>query len=320
MAIPARTHRILTVDDDSDFRGTLVEGLTEQGFDVRSAADGPSAVEAYLRDGADAIVLDLDLGGADGTTVCRELKELAGEAFLPVIFLTGCVNVRARLRALAEGADDLCLKPCSVEELSARLAILLRTRDRQSQLMSELVSLRRHALVDPLTGLGNRRAFDADLQREWACMERSGRPLAMLYADIDRFKGINDKHGHQAGDAILGRVGRAITRTIRTGDQAFRIGGEEFAILLPGTDQNGALVVAERILLSVMTDVVGPADVTISLGLSVAPGASVTSPDMLIEAADAGLYAAKRAGRNRVCSVNDARRADHRTKSARCSA
>jgi len=175
---------------------------------------------------------------------------------------------------------------------------------RQNQKLTEL------AQVDALTGLGNRRCFDETLTAAWAVCTAQQSPLALVLFDIDHFKKFNDSQGHQAGDDCLRKVGAIIVASTRDApDRATRYGGEEFAIILPSTGLEAARVVAERVRQAVVATAIPhpaagpPGVVTVSLGIaSMVPTASV-QPGVLIEAADRGLYVAKRSGRNRVADA-----------------
>ena len=156
---------------------------------------------------------------------------------------------------------------------------------------------RREALTDALTGTGNRRAWD-----QWLALATSGRrdgPLAVCVVDLDHFKDYNDEHGHGAGDALLATCARAWQAELRPGDQLARIGGEEFAVLLPNTDAEGAVAVAERLRAAM------PDDLTCSGGI--AQWNDQESPHSLLRRADGALYTAKRGGRNRVEQAGDSR-------------
>jgi diguanylate cyclase (GGDEF)-like protein len=190
-------------------------------------------------------------------------------------------------------------------ELVAQLESLLKEKERLAQELeaanTKLTSL---ALTDGLTGLHNHRAFQSALTRELARADRERSPLSLVVLDADHFKQVNDTHGHPVGDAVLGKLAEILQRTIRVSDLAARVGGEEFALLLPDTDAEGALVVAERARSAVAQTVMqGPAtefQLTISLGIAMTRGPGCRGRERaLYEAADTALYAAKQAGRNR---------------------
>ncbi|MEZ0230202.1 MAG: diguanylate cyclase, partial [Planctomycetota bacterium] len=248
-----RGPRVLYIDDDADARRLLSKALSLRGYEVRAAADGPTGLAELKREPADVVLLDLRLPGMDGIEVCRQVKALAGETFLPVIFLTAQTDVTEKVKALEGGGDDFCVKPVFLDELDARVRVLLRLRSRERRLMNETQKFRRIALVDPLTELGNRRAFEAELERAWARVERNARPLALLIADIDRFKAFNDRYGHRTGDEVLKAVAKALGNAVRKGDSAYRLGGEEFVVLAPEATREGAVIIAERIRRAVAT-------------------------------------------------------------------
>jgi diguanylate cyclase (GGDEF)-like protein len=161
----------------------------------------------------------------------------------------------------------------------------------------------RQALVDGLTGLANRRQCEETLASELARLERFGGPLALVVADLDWFKDVNDRYGHPSGDAVLHEFAQLLNETVRDVDLAGRWGGEEFLLILPGTDLAGGAQVAERVRLALAGRIVLSADgspipVTASFGVAATPPASTAAE--LFSAADAALYEAKRNGKNRV--------------------
>ena len=163
------------------------------------------------------------------------------------------------------------------------------------------------ARTDGLTGLGNRREFDRELAEHLGRSQRLGGKTSLLILDIDRFKDFNDSFGHQGGDRALRAIAVVITEAIREIDRSFRYGGEEFTVILPGTDAEGALRSAERLRSMIAQRVFGlpngkKGSVTVSIGVAVYPD-SGSNPDTLVAAADAALYRAKDEGRNRVCAA-----------------
>jgi len=174
----------------------------------------------------------------------------------------------------------------------------------QKQLQGQLQQL---ASTDSLTGLSNRRAFFAGMEQILALSSRHLRPVSIMLADIDHFKDVNDTYGHQAGDAVLRHVAQLIRKTLRVSDMAARIGGEEFALLLPETGRTGAFSMADRLRLAIAENICihgdQPISITISFGLACLEAhdsGDAPSCDEFLRAADAALYASKRAGRNRV--------------------
>jgi diguanylate cyclase (GGDEF)-like protein len=180
-----------------------------------------------------------------------------------------------------------------VLEPAERLEAALRT------LESAYDQARSEALIDGLTGLGNHRAFQEEIERQWAAATRYGRALSLVLLDLDEFKQINDSSGHAAGDLLLRRMGSLITGSLRRSDRAFRIGGDEFALLLPETDGDGAYVVIRRLLATSLegeTRRPGTNTMSFSAGIGALPG-SAHDREALYSQADAALYWGKRHGR-----------------------
>ena len=218
---------------------------------------------------------------------------------VPVVVMLGADDLDARLDAFSMGVDD-CVEPAmNPAELAARIERIVRTR-------REVRALEALSWTCPLTGLGNRRRFERDLRAELARGAREGSPLSLIVVDLDHFKGINDRFTHLGGDAALRAVGATLQRAIRVSDHAARLGGEEFAVLLPNTATAGALVLAERLRLAIAALEVevpsGPVRLTASVGLATSfPWEGAAAEQALLRRADEALYRAKAAGRD--CTI-----------------
>jgi diguanylate cyclase (GGDEF)-like protein len=293
---------ILIIDDDPasiQVLARLLGEMDEMG-ELRFALDGEEGLALARQAAPDLVLLDAGLPGLDGFEVCRRLKADADLASVPVIFVTAQHDTATELAGLSAGAVDCIGKPPLAPIVVARV----RTQLRLKQLADEL---RRAALTDALTGLANRRRFDEQLEREWLRAQRQGAPLSLLMIDIDHFKAYNDRLGHRAGDACLREVAQAIAaQARRPGDEAARWGGEEFALLLPATDEAGARFIADSLVAAVVELGLPHAGsslcggrVTVSVGgcTQRTPGSAAA----LVEGADQALYLAKRRGRARAC-------------------
>lgn len=217
--------------------------------------------------------------------------------FSPLVVMPG----RALQRIYAPWRQEATAIGAAMAALIAMMivvsVVLLREMKQRAALQMKLAAL---ATTDGLTGLANRRQFDRVLRQEWSRAQRAREPLALVMLDADRFKRLNDTYGHQAGDQVLKQIASCIAAVARrSADCAARYGGEEFAVVLPGMSIDEAHAIAERIRRAVGVLVQDPCTVTVSAGVAaLVPGHQLT-PDVLIEAADAALYRAKQAGRDR---------------------
>jgi diguanylate cyclase (GGDEF)-like protein len=292
--------RILIVDDAMENIQILHHALRDE-HDVLFALSGEKALEIAHTQQPDLILLDAVMPGMDGYEVCAALRASASARAIPVIFVTALTHPEDETRALEAGAVDFISKPFNVAVVRARVRTQL-TVKRQADALRELT------LTDALTGVANRRSFNEAMDNEWRRCARSAAPMAVIMIDIDHFKNYNDTYGHQAGDGCLQQVSAAMKRCAgRPPDLLARYGGEEFIILLPQVGQQGAEVVAERILEEVRQLRIPHAassaggEVTVSMGVATALPDENQDPSTLIRAADALLYRAKESGRNRYC-------------------
>ena len=285
-----QTPNLILVEDDANLSLMLARQLERAGYVVQAASTIAQARE-LARGEWDLALLDRDLPDGDGLDLCGELRAAVPHAY--IIMLTGKSSGAQKLEGFASGADDYVTKPAQIEELLARVRAGLRIVALQKQLL-EL------SQTDPLTSLRNRRAFDARLEEEFLHARRYERPLSLAIIDVDHFKSINDEHGHDAGDAVLRGVAKIIGGGTRQTDFVARIGGEEFAILLPETPLFEALQFAEKVRSSIAAQDVAGHHVTISIGIANIPHSGVSEMRYLFNAADQALYRAKNGGRNRV--------------------
>jgi two-component system cell cycle response regulator len=290
--------RVLVIDDDRlQFR--LVQqhfkNFQRGSYELDWSETYEDGMARLLTDNYAVCLLDYRLGDKDGLQLIREAA--AAGCRTPIVFLTAESSDNIDIQAMEAGALDYLVKG----EISPRT--LERSLRYALKLGDTLEALRRLATRDELTGLLNRREYERVLAEEEDRAERFGNSLALVVVDLDRFKSINDMHGHPAGDAVLREVGRRIGGVIRTVDRAARIGGEEFALILVQTDRVSALEVARRAIAAVSGE---PIRVGQGHTLAVTASAGVAElktdaleAGQLFAAADKALYAAKAQGRNR---------------------
>ncbi len=304
---------LLLVDDSETQSSQITESLERLGYAVQRASSGAEGLRLARQKSPDLVLLDVVMPDIDGFAVCRWLKINADTRDIPVIMLTMRAAVADRIAGLNTGADDYLTKPIDDQELEARIFAALRVkaahsdlRLRNQQLETMLHSVEALAITDPLTGLFNRRRFADVLKREFAVTRRYRNTLSCLLVDIDHFKQINDRFGHDAGDQVLKEVARRIVSSVREVDLAARYGGEEFAILLPHTSKKDARIVAERLLSNLRKQqfTFGSELVRITASVGCAGNTDVLSgqAEDLVKAADVALYEAKNGGRNAVVS------------------
>lgn len=292
--------RILIVDDAKENVRVLSALLKPQG-QVIFALDGPSALEKAKQTLPDLILLDVEMPGMSGFEVLSNLQKDPILASIPVIFVTGRGGEQDEAEGLKLGALDYITKPFSpsIVEVRVRNQLLLRHyAQKLERLNGELELL---ANTDTLTGARNRRDFMENLNKEFDRITRYKRPCSVLMLDIDHFKKINDSYGHDAGDAILCMFHATVAKTLRRQDVLARIGGEEFAILTPETDVNGASVLAEHVLTAVRETpvVVEGRTISCTVSIGIAPmSTTLNSADEALKHADVALYKAKNLGRD----------------------
>lgn len=297
--LPARA-RVLVVDDDATHADYLCSAL-EPRFEAQHVASFERALAQLDIARPEALIIGLRVNRQDGRDFCRHLAAHPDHGDLPVLVLAGrdggWLDVdRIEAECFEAGAVDFLRRPVSPVVAVARLTThvtLRRTR----------AALERRSATDGLTLLANRAGFDAALEREWQVALREGRPLGLLLVDVDHFKSLNDLAGHPAGDERLRRIAALLSGACRRPtDFAARWGGDEFALLLPGADTTACLVIAHELLDAMRRAALPhPAHGTVTLTLGAASHRPVSGmqASALLAAADAALYRAKAAGRDR---------------------
>jgi len=305
--------RVLVVDDSPAIRKQVRETLEASGEfeEVHERADGFSALAAMAELKPDAVVCDLTMPGCDGITLLRLRAAKPELASIPVIMLTSNADQERKIEILERGAADYITKPFHPRELLARVRIHYRLRALQEELERANARLFTLSCTDGLTGLFNRRHLDRILESEVSRHNRYNLALSVALVDVDHFKTINDTYGHTVGDDVLRRIASSVQPLCRTADVVARYGGEEICVVLASTPLSGALTLAERLRVGIealphTADDGTTFRATVSVGVAGAEPRSDRRDTLTVQAllarADRALYAAKHAGRNRVCA------------------
>ena len=308
---------VLIAEDDAISRTILKRAVEKFGHKCLVAEDGEKAWELFQQnpEEVDVVISDWMMPGVDGLEFCRRVRAVKSDWYTFFIFLTALGDKEHLLEGMQAGADDYLAKPLDREQLQVRLIAASRVNSLHRQLnehKAQLEKLNRELFEmsrrDPLTHLGNRLRLHEDLKTLGGRAERYGHSYCAMLCDIDFFKPYNDTYGHLAGDEVLKKTAEVIFENLRTGDTAYRYGGEEFLIILPEQSLESATVVAERLRRSV-EELAIPHEAKIPAGVvTISVGLAALSPDEkkpaeeLLKEADAALYHAKEAGRNAVAS------------------
>jgi diguanylate cyclase (GGDEF)-like protein len=288
---------ILVVDDEK-MNVDILGGILSPIYSLMISRNGTRALELAKERKPDLILLDVLMPDMTGFEVIAKLKETDETNKIPVIFITGLTSAEDEEKGFFLGAVDYIAKPFNKSIVKARV-------NTHIKIVDQMRTIERIGLIDPLTKISNRRGFEERLKAEWGQSVRERTSIGFMIMDIDKFKNYNDTYGHQQGDVALKSFAEIASKTLmRPVDFAARWGGEEFVILLPGTDAAGAAEVAERIRKNVEAAVIFTEEgketrVTVSIGINAMVPDTDTVIKEFIEKADQALYKAKESGRNR---------------------
>lgn len=298
--------KILIAENSKTYRNQIGNCLKEWDFPFLVADEGEAAWEHLQGDWAPNLaIVDWSIPGLSGLELCQRIRaRTQTEQYVYTIVLIDKNQRRELLDAMEAGADDYLIKPFEALELKARITAGKRIILLQKELLAARETLRFAATHDSMTGVWNRGEIIAFLRRQVARGRRESAPVGIVLADLDHFKKVNDTFGHSAGDSVLQEAGRRLRNSLRAYDGVGRYGGEEFLLILPGSDLEGTLRRAEAIRSAMEADPMvtpqGSLTASISLGVTVAEPESDVSVEALLERADEALSQAKRNGRNRV--------------------
>ncbi len=285
------TFNILVVDDDENVLQLVKIILADRKYHLVTARDGKEALDKLGTFRPDIIICDILMPNLDGYQFRDAIRDRDEYYLTSFIFMSAKTTTEDRVRGIEHGVDAYITKPFDVVEFRAIVNSMIKKRLQLERLVNH----------DALTHVYNKRKIIGELERELQRVKRYSNSLSIIIVDIDHFKQVNDTHGHPEGDTVLETIAETARNSLRAIDMIGRIGGEEFLIILPETDLNGALIYADRLRMMVAALVIGPNDikVTISGGIATAPAHAVDR-EPLIRKADEALYEAKRAGRDRI--------------------
>ena len=295
--MPEKFH-VLVVDDDHD-KGKMLElALGMEGYDVHIATNAREALAAIESFQPDLVISDVRMPDVNGYELARRIRENPRTRYIPIILQSASTIEDSEFRLGEEvGALGFITDTTDLDLLLARSRTLLDFR-------GYLNTCEEAAFTDHLTGLANRRRFERQLEREIVRTARYGHPFCLFMLDIDDFKTVNDTFGHEAGNEAIRLLAKKLQEGIRGVDLAARIGGDEFAVILPETDVGRGVEIAERLRQAIKASQIptansGTTTITASIGIAESPSDAETSADLLA-CADAALYEAKDQGRDRV--------------------
>ncbi|MGD9310443.1 MAG: diguanylate cyclase [Desulfosarcina sp.] len=299
------TPHILIVDDDLAIRDAMHEFIEMSGYESSVASSAEEALDVLSADTIEVVITDIMLPGMDGLALTDKIKRSRD---IDVIVMTGYSTDYSYEEAISKGASDFVFKPVRFEELLLRLKRVLKERRLNQERVQMLDKLKKLSITDGLTGLYNSRYFYTQLKNEIERFNRYGHKLSLLLLDIDEFKVYNDSFGHLEGDKILVRLGRIIKSCLRKMDTAYRYGGEEFTIILPGTHGEEARTVAERLRVAVAAEDFTSGrhpEVEITISIGVTQYRQEEKVSNFVQRADQAMYRSKQAGRNKVSCIFD---------------
>lgn len=304
MSEPVENAKILVIEDMDFEHDKVIKTLEKDNDDVTIVTNGPDAMTKISEQAYDLLVVSLNLEQEDGLRLCSHLRSAEKTRSIPILMIAEDDDMSRIAHGLEIGAHDYILRPIDTNELLARVRTQIRRKRFQERLRASYEVSLSMALTDPLTGLYNRRYFEVHFQKLLQKNMTSRKPMSVLMMDIDHFKAVNDTYGHGVGDEILKEFALRVQDKLRGFDLVARMGGEEFAAILPDVSEETAYIVAERLRRSISNHPFkcavpeGQISVTVSIGGTIIQPGTQQALDVVLKQADDALYAAKGNGRD----------------------
>ena len=297
---------ILVVDDRDSSSERLLAALSGKHKVTMEKAPQEALFRGAEGDW-DLFIVSLGLKNYDGLRLCSQIRSLERTRHLPLLMISDIEDRSRVLRGLDLGVNDYLVRPIDRNELIARVRTQLRRKRYADALRHSLQTSIEMAVVDPLTGLNNRRYLESHLAALLEHAANRGQPVSFMILDIDHFKAVNDTYGHSAGDEVLRGFAARCKRVVRQIDLLCRFGGEEFVVVMPDTPISVASVIAERLRAAVQGEGFaieeGPKSIPVTVSIGLAETGGSADPNLLFRRADRALYRSKNSGRNRVTAA-----------------
>ncbi len=299
--IDPKNRSVLIVDDNPQNIQLVASHLKEVGYRISFSQSGRDALQKIQNADYDLILLDVMMPEMDGFETCTQIKEYPKYKEVPVIFLTAKIDKESIVRGFEVGAVDYIIKPFYGAELLARIRTHIELKAYREKLEEMNQRLYEKATKDALTKLFNRRKMNDLIEYEYDRSLRNKLPFSIIITDIDYFKKVNDSYGHECGDIVLEQVSSILMSMVRKQDQVGRWGGEEFLLLLPDTETDGALTLSEKIRTEIEKSTYTCEEFTLKITMTfgVSSFSEEKTGKTVIKEADLALYAGKNQGRNR---------------------
>ncbi|MBV9575814.1 MAG: EAL domain-containing protein [Gammaproteobacteria bacterium] len=293
--------KILVADDSKTNLALITSSLQRLGHQVIAAKNGKEAIEQFIKEPPDLIILDVVMEEMDGFECATRLREINSQEWIPIIFLSASVDDTSIAKGINAGGDDYITKPFSEITLEAKIKAMQRISEMRKKLFNTALELKVLSSTDTLTGTYNRFQFEKSIKEKLAAADRHGMMLAVMFIDLDHFKAVNDTFGHHIGDLLIKEAAARLKKCLRIDDFIARIGGDEFVLIIMNKD---SMRVAEKVAKKILAAISQTFElekniirISASIGIACYPTPDTTH-ETIVQNADIAMYHAKELGRN----------------------